>query len=100
ALHRGVRVGGLVRVVGTGGTGHSSRPWKPEQPVLPRVLDREAAESRATGGARPPRPRRGIPPPSRGASGIRTGQDARPRRIVAELPDLEARSLHGQPGEV
>ncbi len=34
------------------------------------------------------------------SSGIRTGQYARPRRIVAEPPDLEAGSLRGQPGEV
>src|SRR5216110_2243101 len=33
-------------------------------------------------------------------SGIRTGQLARPRRIVAEPPDLEAGSLRVQPGEV
>src|SRR5205823_12972473 len=39
--------------------------------------------------------RSGVPP-----SGIRTGQYARPRRIVAEPPDLEAGSLRGQPGEV
>src|SRR5438876_11287206 len=42
----------------------------------------------------------GVPPRARHASRIRTGQRARPRRIVAELPDPEAGSLRVQLEEV
>src|SRR5439155_2914315 len=71
------------------------RSGNQRQPVLPRVLEPKAAESRATA-VLDHRSRALVSPPS----GIRAGQLARPRRIVAELPDLEAGPLRVQPGEV
>src|SRR5881409_2642898 len=65
----------------------SSRSQKPLSRGRPRCSITAAARS-------------GVTPRGRDPSGIRTGQLARPRRIVAEPPDLEAGSLYGQAAEV
>src|SRR5438093_44862 len=71
------------------------RSGNQRQPVLPRVLEPKAAESRATA-VLDHRSRAPVSPPS----GIRAGQHARPRRIVAEGPDPEPEAPIVQVAEV